>query len=65
MEVTIPYELKRDNASVMSVYSIDGKLMERINLNASDHQVKINVSNYPNGVYVYRVGASAQKFVVK
>ena len=62
-QVTIPYDL--NEAGVMNVYNVEGRLIESVGLNGGESSVRIDVSNYPKGLYICRLGASVQKFVVK
>ena len=64
-QVTIGYSVKNQDVNELKVYSIDGRLMDTVKLNGESGSVTLNVSNYPNGLYIYRLGASANKFIVK
>lgn len=61
--VTIPYSVK--NTEVMAIYNIKGELIEQVNLQPGDNQVVINTEHMPAGIYIYRVGSAALKFVVR
>jgi hypothetical protein len=61
--VTVPYMISSD--AVFTVYSIDGKLVERRTLSAADNAVTIDVKSLPAGVYVYRLGGASGKFMVQ
>lgn len=63
--VTIPYQIKSQVAQTMSVYTIEGRLIETVELSPAEGRVVLNVSNYAKGVYVYRIGSSSNRFVVK
>lgn len=63
--VTIPYQVKSQEAQTMSVYTIEGRLIETVELSPAEDRVVLNVSNYAKGVYVYRIGSSSNRFVVK
>lgn len=63
--VVIPYELGSENATMMNIYSIDGRFIESVRLMPNENSVSVDVSRYPQGMYVYKVGAKARKFVVQ
>ena len=62
-KVVLPY--RTDMSADMTIYSIDGKLIERRSLTAGEGAVEINVSAMPAGIYVYRVGGATGKFLVQ
>lgn len=63
VKVMLPYSTNM--VADMTVYSIDGKLIERRSLKAGNGEVELNVSNLPAGIYIYRVGGSTGKFLVR
>lgn len=62
-KVVLPYSTNM--TAEMTIFSIDGKLIDRRKLNAGNGEVVLNVSNLPAGIYIYRVGGEAGKFMVK
>jgi hypothetical protein len=62
-KVVLPYSTNM--AADMTIYSIDGKLIDRRSLKAGNGEVVLNVSNLPAGIYVYRVGGATGKFLVQ
>lgn len=63
VKVMLPYSTNM--AADMTIYSIDGKLIDRRSLKAGSDIVEFDVSNLPAGIYVYRVGGAAGKFLVQ
>lgn len=63
--VTIPYQVNGQDAMTMTIYATDGRVVETMNLSPADNRVLVDVSKYAKGVYVYRIGTSSNRFVVK
>lgn len=59
--VVLPYELR--TAGDLTVYSIDGKLIETRHLQAGDGEVVIDVRALPAGIYIYRLNEACGKFI--
>lgn len=65
-QVTIPYSLQQNNTSVLEIYDVAGRQMEQRVLTPGEGEVRINVTAYPKGVYLYRLkGGTMRKFVVQ
>jgi hypothetical protein len=63
LSVMLPYEIT--SAAEMVVYSIDGKVVTTRSLQPGEGTVKLNVSDMPSGIYIYRVGGKSGKFMVQ
>src|SRR5574344_83198 len=63
--LTIPYTFGSAEATELQVYSVDGRLMESRTIYASDNRTTINVANYPQGLYIYRIDGVTRKFIVQ
>lgn len=63
VSVTLPYTL--DAAADLCIYNIDGRLVETRHLAAGNGQAVVRVDHMPAGIYIYRVGGAAGKFIVK
>lgn len=61
--ITLPYSTQR--AETLSIYDIEGRLVEQHNLEAGSGELEINVLGMPAGIYIYRVGGASGKFVVR
>ena len=61
--VVLPYSV--DNAAVMTIMSVDGKVVETRKVEAGNGRVEVKVNNLPAGIYVYRINGSAGKFIVQ
>lgn len=62
--VTLPYQLKQGETSVMRIYNMDGQLIESKQLDSVFDKILLNVSGYPKGVYVFEVKGVSSRFVV-
>ena len=60
--VTIPYSAK--TVQTMSIYNIEGKLIEQHQLQPSNDNIVIDVTRMPAGIYIYRIGGASGKFNV-
>lgn len=63
ISVTIPYSI--DVATELYIYSIDGRVVTKINVPAGNGETSIDVVNLPAGIYIYRLNNISGKFVVK
>ena len=63
--VTIPYALRSQKNAEMQILSVDGRVVETVRLTADKGEIKLNVSNYPHGVYIYRYNGQSNKFIVR
>ncbi len=63
-EVHLPYQMEQSVAE-LSIYNIEGRLVEKRTVYGNSAEAVIDITNYPKGVYVYRLGGVARKFVVK
>lgn len=61
--VNVPYSLNA--AADMQVYSISGRLMQSVRLETTTGEYKLDVSSYPQGVYVCRLNGNVRRFVVR
>ena len=62
--VNLPYKLETGQTSVMSIYNINGQLIERKRIDAFFDVIKLNVENYKSGVYIYEYNGILNKFIV-
>jgi len=62
--VNLPYKLEVGQTSVMSIYNINGQLIERKKIDAFFDVIKLNVENYKSGVYIYEYNGISNKFIV-
>lgn len=60
--VTIPYSVK--TAQQLSIYNVEGKLVEQHLLQPTNDNIVIDVTKMPAGIYIYRVGGASGKFNV-
>ena len=63
LTVSLPYNIT--SPAEMTIYSIDGKVVETRSLKPGSGAVNLNVSNMPAGIYIYRIGDKSGKFMVQ
>lgn len=61
--VTVPYSI--DHNADLNVYNIDGKLVKTQRVQAGRGETTIDLAGMPAGVYIYRLGTKAGKFIVR
>ena len=61
--VTLPYSILQ--AETLTIYNIEGKVMEQHSLQSGSDHIDINVTNMPAGIYTYRIGGASGKFIVR
>lgn len=61
--VTLPYSIQQ--AETVTIYNIEGKVMEQHTLQPAADHIDINVTNMPAGIYIYRIGGATSKFLVQ
>ena len=61
--VNIPYHLNA--AADMYIYSMDGRMVDRVRLEAGDDEAEVRVDRLPAGIYIYRVNGACGKFMVQ
>ena len=62
--ITLPYQLKQGEMSVMHIYNINGQLIETKNIDSVFDKIMLNVSNYSKGIYLYEVNGISNKFII-
>ena len=63
--ITLPYQLKQGEMSVMNIYNSNGQLIETKQIGSDFDKILLNVSGYTKGMYVYEVNGVSNKFVVE
>lgn len=61
--INIGYEIKQDEELV--IYSMDGKIMDKVTLNPELNSTRIETQHYPSGIYMYKHGDKIGKFIIK
>ena len=54
-----------DKMDIMTIYDISGKIIESVFLSPSVNEIEIQVSNYSQGVYIYKYKDVSGKFIVQ
>lgn len=63
--ITLPYELADGETATMSIFNVNGQLIERFEIGSHFKQVQLNVSGYSPGVYLYEYKGKSNKFIVQ
>ena len=59
---TIQFNLPKRTVVNLSVYDVSGRLVECISndiFSSGQHEIQFNASDYPSGIYVYRIQAGS------
>lgn len=59
--VHLPYTLKTARKGEMMIYNMNGQLIEQLNISDDFVDIKLDICNYPNGIYIYAVGDGSSK----
>jgi hypothetical protein len=62
--VTLPYQLRQGEMSVMQIFNISGQLVETKQIDYVFDKILLNVSEYTKGVYIYIVNGVSNRFIV-
>jgi hypothetical protein len=62
--ITLPYQLKQGETSVMRIFNINGQLIETKQIDFVFDKILLNVSAYTKGVYFYEVNGVSSRFIV-
>ena len=63
--ITLPYELEDGEKETMSIYNLNGQLIERFEISSHFNQVQLNVNSYSPGIYLYEYKGRSNKFIVQ
>jgi hypothetical protein len=63
--ITLPYQLKQGETSVMNIYNINGQLIENKQIDSMFDKILLNVSSYAKGMYIYEVNGISSRFIVE
>ncbi|MEI8048385.1 MAG: T9SS type A sorting domain-containing protein [Bacteroidota bacterium] len=63
--INIPYELQGSNVAVLSIYNSNGQIVETKKIDSYFKEIRLNVSNYQPGVYMYEYNRITNLFIVK
>ena len=62
--ITLPYQLRQGEMSVMHIFNLNGQLIEKKQVDSIFDKILLNVSNYVKGTYLYEVNGVSKKFIV-
>ncbi|MCL2649978.1 MAG: T9SS type A sorting domain-containing protein [Candidatus Azobacteroides sp.] len=62
--ITLPYQLKQGEMSVMRIYNLNGQLVETKQIDSVFDKILLNVSGYTKGMYLYDVNGVSNRFIV-
>lgn len=63
--IILPYELENGESTTMSIYDLNGRLIEKFDIGSHFNQVQLNVNSYAPGIYIYEYKGRSNKFVVQ
>ncbi|MDR2835924.1 MAG: T9SS type A sorting domain-containing protein [Bacteroidales bacterium] len=63
--ITLPYQLKQGEMSVMHIYNINGQLIETKQIGFDFDKILLNISSYAKGMYLYEVNGVSNRFIVE
>lgn len=64
-EVTLPYTLPQGERATMQIFDMSGRLIEQRPISGEGRMVKVDVSAYAPGVYLYEYKGQSNRFVVR
>lgn len=64
-EVTLPYTLPQGERATMQIFDMSGRLIEQRPISGEGRMVKVDVSAYEPGVYLYEYKGQTNRFVVR
>lgn len=62
--IILPYELSEGETATMSIYNLNGQLIERFEIGSHFNQVQLNINSYSPGIYLYEYKGRSNKFIV-
>jgi len=63
--ITLPYQLKQGEMSVMRIFNLTGQLIETKQIDFVFDKLLLNVSSYTKGIYFYEVNGVSNRFIVE
>lgn len=63
--IALPYELEEGETATMSIYNLNGQLIDRFEIGSHFDQVQLNVNNYSSGIYLYEYKGRSSRFIVQ
>ncbi|MCW3807799.1 T9SS type A sorting domain-containing protein [Plebeiibacterium marinum] len=63
--ITIPYELINNKDAIITIYDVEGKVVDKRIIDKGSTMLYLNVSSYHPGVYIYEYNNTSKKFVVE
>ena len=63
--ITLPYELEDGETATMSIYNLNGQLIECFEIGSHFNQVQLDVNSYSPGIYLYEYKGRSNKFIVQ
>lgn len=62
--INIGYKLSGQAKTMMNIYNSKGQLIDQKQLNSNENSLKLNVSSYKSGLYLYEYNGVSNKFIV-
>jgi hypothetical protein len=62
--VNLPYSLQKGEVSIMRIYNLSGKLIDKKQIDSEFDKILLNVDSYQSGTYIYEYNGISKKFIV-
>ena len=63
--IILPYSLENNQNSTMKIFNINGQVVEQVSLSPLFDSIKLNVSSYSSGIYIYEYNGISNQFIIK
>lgn len=63
--VSLPYKIDQNKNSIMNIFNINGKLIEKKLVDYNFDKITLDISTYSAGTYIYECNGISNRFIVK
>ncbi len=63
--ITLPYKLNNKVCSEIHIFDANGHLLSSIPVGAHFNEIKLDISSFPAGIYIYECDGITNRFVVQ
>lgn len=63
--ITLPYKLNNKASSEIHIFDAHGHLLSSIPVGAHFNEIKLDISSFPTGIYIYECDGTTNRFVVQ
>jgi hypothetical protein len=64
-QITLPYQLPKGQSGTLTIYNMEGKVIKTYTIDSMFHDIILNASELPKGMYLYSVESNGQKLGTK